>query len=251
MHVADAAIIGGTGIGPRLLAQGSVPVTIPTPYGPFRAHLLPGEGPRVLAVQRHSVGHRTPPHRVNYRSIVDGLRRAGVRVVVSSAAVGSIRADWLVGTMVVPHDVWDPSGRRQTLYDDSVVHTPFPTPFTPDVRTALLAAATRRRIPVVDGAVYVNNDGPRYESPFEIEALRRLGGDLVGMTVGTEAILFAEAGVPYGCLSVVTNLAAGLAEEIGHHAVTDAMEARGEVAVALLRDAVEAVLARAGEATRE
>jgi len=242
MKIADAAIIGGTGIGPRLMLAGAVPVTIPTPFGALRAHLLPSEGPRTLVVQRHSAGHGTPPHGVNYRAIADGLRRAGVRVVFSSAAVGSMRSEWSLGTFVVPHDVLDPSGRRLSLFDRGVVHTPFSHPFDPGARRALLSAAHEHHLHVADRAVYVNSDGPRYESPAEIRMLRTVGGDLVGMTVGSEAILMAEAGVPYACLAVVTNLAAGMAEEINHGAVTDVMLARGGDAVAVLQSAVATYL---------
>jgi len=81
-------------------------------------------------------------------------------------------------------------------------------------------------------------DGPRYETPGEIEMLRKLGGDIVGMTAATEAIAFRELGVPYACLAVVTNHAAGMgAAELGHEEVVEVMESAGEKAVRLFLEA--------------
>src|SRR5436189_62411 len=65
---------------------------------------------------------------------------------------------------------------------------------------------------VVAQAVYVNVNGPRYETPAEIRMFVEAGGDVVGMTAGSEAIAMREAGVGYGCLAIITNLAAGLRE---------------------------------------
>jgi 5'-methylthioadenosine phosphorylase len=162
------------------------------------------------------------------------LRDLGVRAAWSTAAVGGLRSDWPVGTIAVCSDLLDPSGRRLTLHDREVVHTDLTHPFDPDLRSRFLAAAATAGVAVEPRAVYVNGDGPRYESPAEVEALRRLGGDVVGMTAGSEAILMREAGVPYACAAVVTNLASGLAGLLSHEEVVDAMRARGPVVLDLI-----------------
>jgi 5'-methylthioadenosine phosphorylase len=89
-------------------------------------------------------------------------------------------------------------------------------------------------------AVYVGYDGPRYETPAEVKALGQLGGDVVGMTASTEAVLMREAGVDYGCLAIVTNLGSGLASEhLSHDEVVNVMESLGgQIAEALLSAAV-------------
>jgi 5'-methylthioadenosine phosphorylase len=104
-------------------------------------------------------------------------------------------------------------------------------------------AAQELGIHVREGAVYVGMDGPRYETAAEITMLKRAGGDVVGMTASSEAIALAENGVLYGCLSVVTNLGAGLTKGIlTHGEVTDVMEERGqEVVDILLLGAMNAV----------
>lgn len=53
--------------------------------------------------------------------------------------------------------------------------------------------------------VYAHARGPQYETPAETEALRRLGGQVVGMSTTYEAILCAARVVPVCGLGVVTN----------------------------------------------
>jgi purine-nucleoside phosphorylase len=56
-------------------------------------------------------------------------------------------------------------------------------------------------------AVYGHARGPQYETPSEVEALRRLGADVVGMSTTYEAILAAAYRTPCVGLGVVTNAA--------------------------------------------
>ena len=53
--------------------------------------------------------------------------------------------------------------------------------------------------------------GPHYETPAEIAMLGRLGADLVGMSTALEAIAARHLGAEVLGISLVTNLAAGLA----------------------------------------
>lgn len=235
MSLARVALIGGTGTGPLLSALPSRPVRVPTPFGTFPAALAEGG---TLLVKRHSAGHRVPPHRIPFRAIADGLRRAGVERCLATAAVGSLRPDWPTGTMVVVRDFLDFSYRRATLFDRDVVHTDMTDP-APAARF-LLEASQATGIEVADGGVYANLDGPRYETPAEIAVLRGISASLVGMTAGTEAVLLREAGVAYGCLAVVTNLAAGLeGAPLDHGDVVNAMEARSEDLARLLSAALD------------
>ena len=86
--------------------------------------------------------------------------------------------------------------------------------------------------------------GPQFESPSEIDALVRLGADVVGMTLGPESRLIAETGIPHVAISCSSNWAAGRtpgdpSAEINHHAV-DAMAANLRARV---RNCIEALQA--------
>lgn len=236
--MADVAIIGGTGIGPRLMELGGSQVDFETIFGSVSGWQTKVGNREILLLQRHSGGHKVPPHRVNYRAVAIALQESGVRACYSSAAVGSLRTDWQPGTLAVCTDMIDLTYRRLTLFDDEVVHTDMTLPFP---ASATLANACKEvGVTASSRAVYVGLDGPRYESPAEVKYLGQIGGDVVGMTATSEAIVLREAGVPYGCLAVVTNLGCGLASgELHHGEVTDVMNQLGASVLNVLLKASE------------
>jgi 5'-methylthioadenosine phosphorylase len=239
---ADAAIIGGTGVGSRLATLGGDPVTIDTKFGPATGSLINHDGTAILVLQRHGPRHKVPPHKINYRALAMAVKQSGANACFSTAATGGLRDDWPCGTMAVCHDFVDLTARNLTLFDDEVVHTDFSEPFSEKARRALLEAARSLGIQIEDKAIYVNGNGPRYETPYEIRLYRKMGGDVVGMTAATEAILMKEAGVEYACLAVVTNLAAGLAGvPLSHEEVVHEMERSGEKAVVILLKAASMI----------
>ena len=89
--------------------------------------------------------------------------------------------------------------------------------------------------------VYAHARGPQYETPAETEALRRLGGQVVGMSTTYEAILCASRGVPVLGLGVVTNGAGQTG--LSHHEVQD----RSREAHAQLSGLLKQVMASAFE----
>lgn len=142
--------------------------------------------------------------------------------------------------MVACTDFLDFSNRQQTMFDRQVVHTDFSTPFGPLAYGAIVAAGKDLGEQIHDGGVYLCGNGPRYETPAEIEMYSQVGADLAGMTATTEAILMREAGVDYGCLAIVTNLASGISDaSLNHEEVVDEMKRSGERAVAILLQAAK------------
>ena len=56
--------------------------------------------------------------------------------------------------------------------------------------------------------------GPTFETPAEINMLKAIGADVVGMSTVSEIILARHAGLKCAGLSVVVNFAAGLVESV-------------------------------------
>jgi 5'-methylthioadenosine phosphorylase len=231
----DVAIIGGTGVGRRLIELGGKPVHIPAPTGTIRGRHLEHEGTSLLLLSRHSAGHKVPPHKVNYQGMATAVSGLGIKHCLASAAVGSLRRDWGPGTFVACSDFLDFTFRNTTMFDATVIHTDFTHPFSPAAREEFIQNGKQLGVEVQPTGVYLAGNGPRYETPEEIRLYEKLGAHVVGMTASSEAIVMREAKVNYACLAIVTNLAAGISDiELSHQEVEDEMNRSGEKAVKIL-----------------
>lgn len=65
--------------------------------------------------------------------------------------------------------------------------------------------------------IYVQFTGPNYETPAEIRLAQRWGGDAVGMSTACEAMAARHMGMEVCGISCITNMAAGISEEILNH----------------------------------
>ncbi|MEH6420461.1 S-methyl-5'-thioinosine phosphorylase [Pseudomonas sp. CGJS7] len=211
----DLAVIGGTGLY-RIAELSEVethqPVTrYGAPSGPVRVGLLGGR--RVAFLARHGEGHSLPPHQINYRANLAALQALGASRVLALNTVGGITERFGPRALGCPDQLIDYTwGRISTICEEpgtEVLHVDFGEPYTRALRAAVLAAAQRAGVALVDGGCYGATQGPRLETRAEIARMRRDGCDLVGMTGMPEAGLAREMGLDYACLAIVANWAAG------------------------------------------
>lgn len=231
-------IIGGTGVY-EIVHHGRIKSrkTIRTPYGEspeislFRLH-----DREVAFIPRHSPGHDSPPHMVNYRANIWALKELGVRQIIATNAVGSLDRNIKPGDLVVPHDFIDFTySRPSTFYDERTVHVDMTEPYCSDIRSALTASSA-----AIDGGVYVCTEGPRFETPAEIKMFQVLGGTLVGMTGIPEAVLARELEMCYASICLVSNYAASISPtRLTIKEVFEVMEKRKEDLVEVIEDAVK------------
>ncbi|MFA6985615.1 MAG: S-methyl-5'-thioinosine phosphorylase [Arenimonas sp.] len=209
------AIIGGTGLYALAALENEQSFEGDTIYGQPSAPVRVGTiaGRRVAFLARHGEGHSVPPHLVNYRANLRRLVDLGVSRVLAVNAVGGITERFAPRVVAVPDQIIDYTwGRISTICEEPgtpVVHVDFAEPYTESLRQAVLRAAAKAALPLVDGGCYGATQGPRLESRAEVARLRRDGCDLVGMTGMPEAGLARELGLDYACLALVANWAAG------------------------------------------
>lgn len=191
-------------------------------------------GADVCFIPRHGSDHSIPPHGINYRANIAALATIGATSIVATAVSGGINPEMVPGSLVLISDFLNfTSGRETTFFDGTsrpivaseasgddenagsirVRHTDMTNPYDPALRSVIRQAADDEAVPLHDGAVYCTTNGPRFETPAEINMMRIVGGDLVGMTGYPEVALAVEAGLPYASIGVVSNPAAGMNDE--------------------------------------
>ena len=211
----NIAVIGGTGF--EKLFKSAKPLRVKTPYGTAPVLFIGAvDDRRVVFLPRHGPNHSIPPHRINYKANIDGLHKLGVEQIITTNAVGAINRDFQPGDVVVPHDLIDFTKTRPTTFYDKapVTHIDMSQPYCPEIRRLLIQTAGGKGLKVHDKAVLVCTEGPRLETPAEIEMLRRLGADIVGMTSCPEAALAREREMCYATICYVSNMAAGMQQRL-------------------------------------
>jgi 5'-methylthioinosine phosphorylase len=214
------AIIGGTGLTQLQGLEIRQELHLTTPYGPTSAPVLQGtyHGREVLFLARHGHPHRIPPHQVNYRANLWALKEAGATAILAVNAVGGIHAAMGTGHLCVPHQLIDyTSGREYTFFAgelEHVTHIDFSHPYDDNLRASLIAELQAEGLPHSSHGVYACTQGPRLETVAEIARLERDGCDIVGMTGMPEAALARELDLPYACLALVVNPAAGKSSSV-------------------------------------
>jgi len=236
----DVAIIGGTGL--ESLLRDAEQTRVGTPYGlPPPISIGEMDGIYVAFLPRHSVRHSIPPHEVNYRANVYALYLIGAKRIITTNAVGAINSSFEPGDLVVPHDLIDFTKFRQSTFYDSapVTHIDVTQIYCPETRLVLVEAMKKRDSHSHDRAVLVCTEGPRLETPAEIEMFRRLGCDIVGMTGAPEAALARELEMCYATICLVTNMAAGLQKQLTACELVEMAEKKCSVIEQILRETVK------------
>ena len=173
--------------------------------------------------------------------VVFGVRTAalaGASTVLLTNAAGGLGEGLSPGDLVAIRDHLNYTARNPLVGDnDGRLGPRFPDMsevYSQRVRGLIQRAFETAGVTYREG-VYAWFLGPSYETPAEIEMVRRAGGDLVGMSTVPEAIALNHMGVDVAGISLVTNYAAGITDApLSHEEVTEtATEARGRFTAVL------------------
>ena len=232
--------MGGSGL-ENLLNTAKI-VQLQTPYGtppPISVGLIGKE--EVAFLPRHGPKHDLPPHKVNYRANLHSLKQVGVERIIATNAVGAINEAYAPGDLVIPYDILDFTRSRVGTFFESapVTHVDVTEPYCNQLSSTLVDCCRTMNVRVREKAVLAATEGPRYETPAEIRMLRKLGGDIVGMTGAPEVFLARELEMCYAAVCFVSNKAAGMGQRLSAVEVMDIGKRVMPSMLELLRIAVE------------
>ena len=165
--------------------------------------------------------------------------RMGIRAVILTNAAGGINLGYSQGALVLIRDHINLQGSNPLVGpNDDRFGVRFPDmsqAYARDYRQIAREEAGKLRIPLHEG-VYAGLLGPSYETPAEIEYLRRIGADLVGMSTVAEVIAARHLDIKVLAISCVTNMAAGILDQsLSHAEVMETGERVKTIFEALLR----------------
>lgn len=222
----DVALVLGSGWKPAADQMGDVVAEVAmTDLGGFPEAAVSGHGTTVRSIRNGDrrilafMGrvHLYEGHHPNV--VAHGVRTAvaaGCTAIVLTNAAGGLRPGMTPGQPVLIADHLNLTGCTPLLgpNDDRL------GPRFPDMSAAYsprLRDLARSVDPTLEEGVYAAFTGPTYETPAEVRMAATLGADLVGMSTALETIAAVHAGAEVLAMSLVTNLAAGLADEVLDH----------------------------------
>ncbi len=165
--------------------------------------------------------------------------RMGIRAVILTNAAGGIDHGYSQGALVLIRDHVNLQGTNPLVGpNDERLGLRFPDmtyAYSRKYREIAREEAVKLKITLHEGA-YAAMLGPSYETPAEIEYLRRIGADLVGMSTVAEVIAARHMGIEVLAISCVTNMAAGILDQpLSHVEVMETGERVKSTFEALLR----------------
>lgn len=221
-------VIGGTGLinmdlSKKIAAVGGKvirtdDVLVDTPFGPVPLRCfslnIHGEPHELIFLQRHhsDSGHGRPPHMINHKANMTAMSQSNVDAVLSVCSVGAIASSFIPGKVGLAGQYIDFTGVATTFHDDESTFTSVTVPFDETMNSVV--EAVLREVQNFDEHetmryTYWLTQGPQFETVAEVDAIERLGGDMVGMTMPREAKLACELTMPYSAVCISSNWAAG------------------------------------------
>lgn len=151
---------------------------------------------------------------------VRSLCMLGVKNVIITNAAGGINTAYVPGDLVCISDHINLTGTNPLIgQNNDQFGERFPDmteAYNKEISQVLVDSAKELGFELKKG-VYAAVSGPSYETPAEIQMLKIIGADMVGMSTFAETIAANHLGVKVSGISCITNLAAGLGQEKLHH----------------------------------
>ena len=195
------AIVGGTSLLDSTVFKNWDEAPVETPYG----RVVVQKASQHLFLQRHGK-KPVPPHRINHHANIWALKSLGVEGIIAINSVGSLKTNLKPGTFIIPDDFV--SKCDIPTFFDYEMHFTIPQ-MDASYAQRLHQICQDLEIEAVSGGIYIQTQGPRFETKAEINILKK-EGDVVGMTMASEATLCMERAIPYVSLCSIDNYCNGI-----------------------------------------
>lgn len=174
--------------------------------------LFEQRGVQIAFIPRHGYDHSIPPHRVPYKANLTALHALGVRHVIATCVVGSLRQEIEPGTFVVPDQFINLTWGRDDTFDSDrrLVHLPMAHPYCSHIGKTLSRELEGLCYPNRPSGCVVVIQGPRFSTIAESKMFAQWGGDIVNMTQYPECYFARELGMCYGVVASVTDYDVGV-----------------------------------------
>ena len=202
-------LIGGSGFEDPKLFKIEEEKTIVTEFGKPSGKIKIGKiaGKKIAFISRHGTKHTINPTNVNYRANIQALKDLGVKKILASSAVGSLKEEFRPGELAFVDQFIDRTTKRQqTFFDkEQVAHVSVAEPFCVNLRKHLIDSAEKLKIPYHEKGTVVVIEGPRFSTKAESLLFRSWNAEIIGMTLVPEAILAREAEICYASIALITD----------------------------------------------
>lgn len=154
------------------------------------------------------------------RTLIRTMKLIGCKTLLTTNAVGSLNKDAGPGDLLLIKDhinfmFSNPLiGPNDDRFGDRFVS--MDNVYDAELRKKMLKVADELKIKIREG-IYLATSGPSFETHAEIRAFKLLGADAVGMSTVPEVIVARHCGMRAISVAAITNLAAGLSEEVLSH----------------------------------
>lgn len=173
------------------------------------------------------------------------FKQLGVELLIVTNACGGMNRSFSPGDLMVITDHLNMTGQNPLIgANDDTLGPRFPDmshAYTPALVDVAINAAKRLGIPLQKG-VYAGITGPTYMTGAELMMLRKLGGDVVGMSTVPEVIVARHANMKVIGISCITDMAIG--EEIAgitHEEVVEVANKAKPMFIQLIKEIVHSV----------
>ncbi len=171
-------------------------------------------------------------------------KRMGVENLIITNASGGINSDFKPGDIMLINDHINYMGVNPLVGEDPLTFGPIFVDLSEPYDTGLMEktkeiARQNSSIGELKEGVYLATSGPSYETKAEISFFKKIGADAVGMSTVPEVIVAAQEGLTVLGISVITNMACGIARgALTHEEVLETMSKTSERMILLLKEVI-------------